>query len=399
MIVSQDTKYYSPMTQLFDDIVFTVRGREYAYRAHMLDTDEATHSGFATAALVAVWMLGTDEAIQRGLTSLDTPEDRTRLMDRYEAETFREDGGLLILEIEALYWWLWHIANGNENENEEAILMLGVRQLSLWSTLINEYMTRLVNRWADAVLTAEDTIVDSNTYLDFLLSQLAAYSRIQRMRQICWCDRDSVEDFWALSESEPGWITEHINLRDIITHLPAEVDEKSLMERYFALRQSEHALRLLKPTATEWYAAEQKPLDKEPLSYLSTEQQTELNDQHKRWLRYLSKKLNLVLTSQMPSIWTEKVSDQLEEKLIAYLTIQEGTRAWARNLRAALFAMQQMHWVKSDLTVAEFRRWASKYLQRDYATENARVALSKWWYEWNKDDDTITLHIRRLKEM
>lgn len=392
------------MSHLFDDIVFTVRGHEYAYRAHTLATDEATHGGFATAALVAVWMLGTDEAAQRGLTSLVTPEERTRIMDQYEAETFREDGGLLMSEIEDLYWWLWHIDIENEDDTDgdstDTILQLGLRQQSLWSMLINEYMTRLVDRWADSVISAEDSLVDCKNYLDFLLSHLAAYSRIQRMREIRWCDRYSVEEFWTLSSCNHGWIVSHIDLCDIITHLPADVDEQALMARYFTLRRTEHAQRRSKPNASRWYAVEQEPLDAaEVLSFLSAGQIAELDDYHRRWLHYLCKRLSLVPNSLTPVIWTEKVNDALEDKLVDYLMVQEGTHAWARNTCAALFAMQQLQWLKPGLTVAEFRHWAARHLHRDYTTEPSRVALARWWYEWTRDDNTVLQHTRRLQEL
>lgn len=397
------------MQQVFDDIVFKVRGREYAYRAHTLETNQATHSGFATAALVAVWMLGTDEAAQRGLASLDTPEERARLMDRYEAETFREDGGLLMLEIEALYWWLWHIDNHNDNENEndgvapsntyeddDTILELGIRQQGLWSKLINEYMTRLVDRWAAAVLAAEDTVADCESYLDYLLGQLAAYSRIQRMREVRWCDRYSVEEFWTLSDCEPGWITEHIDLKDIITHLPADVDEQALMESYFTLRQAEHAQRKAKPTAAEWYAVEQKPLDPETLSYLSPDQQAELTDQQKRWLRQLSKKLKLVTDPTAPVIWTEFVTKELEQKLIAHLQNHEEEVNWCQQITAAVMAMRVCNLVRRNLTVAEFRKWAPYYLHKDYSSPSVRTQLARKWNSWGRMDTEVQNHIRYI---
>lgn len=389
------------MTHLFDDITLSDGSNTFSYTQHALSMPGSTHRGFATAALVAVWMLGTDEAERRGLTSLDTAEERLQLMTRYEQETLRDDGGLLQHEIEELYWWLWAIYAPENNEDDSICpirLFFSQRQLSLWATLFCEYMSRLVEQWADSILHAEDTVADCRTGLEWLLMQMGTYTRIQHLRGIEWHNYDQVRALFCRQETEEGWMLSHIDIRDIVTHLPAQVSEQDCMDRYFTLRRIEHAERPVMPTGAEWYAAEQQPLDAhEILPYLTPHQLSELHDYQRRWLRYLSRRLKLVNDPKAPVIWTELVTPDMEQKLITHLQNHEEEANWCQQITAAIMAMKIRNLVRRDLTVSDFRKWASYYLHKDYSSPSVRTQLARKWNSWNRLDTEVQNHIRYIQ--
>lgn len=282
------------MTHIFDDITITDRGISISYQGHLVQTNEAVHNGFATAAMVAVWMMGTEEGDKRGIGMLETREERAELMRHYEHETLREDGGLMLREVEALYWWLWRFEHHTDNAPQE-LPPLSMRQAEMWETLVQEYMCSKIETWGKLVLQAEDNVDESDTYLDWLISQLCAYTRMRYMRKTQWLDYQQMESLWAMLEANEGWMGEGLYPHEVITHLPADVKAETLIARYFELREKEHAERIHRPTAAAWYEAEKQALSEANiLEGFAPTQLQELADYHKQWLRYLSKRLKIV---------------------------------------------------------------------------------------------------------
>lgn len=367
------------MTHTFDNIDLDLGFVDATYHFHRLRLNDFESTGFAAAAWLATAIVASEEGDQRGIVRLNTPEEQQELMLRYEDETYREDGGLLRNEAQALYHWLRKI---DETEDWFGFLFFSYRQRDLWMELCRGYMQMLVERELKQEESNMIPMTDLSNFTEWLMVKLARRTKMLMIRRINWLDLDSLQAFVEKVESDPNYLESGVPQPDLITHIEPGQKEQEIFDEYYECRRMEHANRAEHLSDKEWLMAEQTPVfSEDDLADFSPIQMQELETWQERWLRYLYRRLGMTYR-QPVNIWTDDATPQQQEQLVQYLREKSTDDNWCTAMVGALKVMQQKGLIRRQLRASDMAHYCDTVLcTNDYTRGSRRTQFSRKWSE------------------
>lgn len=367
------------MTHTFDDIDLDLGFVDATYHDHRLGLNDFESTGFAAAAWLATAIVASEEGDQRGVVRLNTPEEQQELMLRYEDETYREDGGLLRDEAQALYIWMKKI---DETEDLLGALFFSCRQRDLWMELCRNYMQMLVERELKQEVGSIIPMTDLSNFTEWLMVKQARWTKMLMIRRINWLNLDSLQAFVAQVENDPNYLESGVPQSDLITHIEPGKKEQEIFDEYYECRRMEHSTRAERPSDKEWLAIEQTPVfSEEDMAGFSPVQMQELAAWQDRWLRYLYRRLGMTYR-QSVDIWTENATMQDRERLEQYLREKSTDDNWCTAMVGALKVMQQKGLIRHQLRASDMAHYCDTLLgTNDYTRGSRRTQFSRKWTE------------------
>jgi Fe2+ transport system protein FeoA len=119
------------------------------------------------------------------------------------------------------------------------------------------------------------------------------------------------------------------------------------------------------------------------IGYLSDELDgldPEVQASFKRWMEaweaYLTARLK---PEEEIHFWNKEVPEEIREKLLDYLRLQEKQPAHYQALTSAVYALRQLGYVRYKLSVRSMRKWLSDYLSENYMLKNTSTQFDRAW--------------------
>ena len=322
--------------------------------------------GFFGAALLAVMLIQTEEGDARGI-KCQTAEERELFYTRYEREVLRDDWGYLASEVSQL-----HDAHVQLAVSETALRQIcpNIRLLDLFWHLVTGYMDRLTEEEFGRHIW--ECVEWEAPFSQWLLDAGRMESRRQQYLQTDWHDAVSVSMLEGSKDEGVTFFFEGEDANDILL-------------RYFQWLCGMYESQMKSiPGAKITNADRNYILSQETdIGYLSDELDgldPEVQASFKRWMEaweaYLTARLK---PEEEIHFWNKEVPEELREKLLDYLRLQEKQPAHYQALTSAVYALRQLGYVRYKLSVRSMRKWLSDHLSENYMLKNTSTQFDRAW--------------------
>lgn len=378
---------------LFSDYIIA---SDLRYEAHSLiytqpDEPAIQFRGILAAAILGALIVDTDEGDARGV-ALDTPDQRNTFFQAYERETRRDNGGLLTTEVQALCEAYMEFTG---SEDALARICRNDRLLDLAVGLTLEYMQRLVREEVEEHIY--DLVPWKTPFAQWLFDAGYVETRRQHLLSIDWTDPASV---YALSEelTNPSPITPN--------PLFVFEGEKAvdIMERYLQWLSDEYvAMKQEIPGAKITNADRRYILSQETdYGFLADDIATLLPDDQASFRQWMQE-WETFLTSQLcPQeeihFWVKEVPEELRDKLLDYLRLQERQPAHYQALTSAIYALRQLGYIPYKLGLRSMRQYLSDHLSENYMLKNTSSQFNRAWKEHGRYTPAVREQIAILAQ-
>ncbi len=386
--------HFNRMTHLLDDIVFADSLR---YESHSLvyslrqDADEAKLvyvKGVMGAALLSVLLVDTPEGDRRGIV-LDSAEGREEWYTRYEREIRRDDWGMLRVESELLCETYLQLDICNI---ELTAFCSNIRLLDVAMQMVAGYMQRLVVEIYGAHIW--EGLAWRVPFAQWLFDAASLETYRQILLHTNWKDPKSVNDMMAFDaeKADPTLYFEGEAAADI-------------MKRYFNWMWTTCQTQMSEVPGVKSDSAEYKKyvLGQETNSTFLSEEVEALDDNAKElWQRWMNEWQRFITRQLKPEreirFWVAGLSDEMEERLLDYLRLQERQPMHYKCLTAAVYALRQLGYVRRACSVRDMERWLSERLSFDYTAKNNAMQFTRAWNQHGRYSEAVQDEIYLLKQ-
>lgn len=350
------------------------------------DEEPFHFGGFFGAAMLASFLVDTDEGDTRSI-GLTTVEEQEELFARYEREVLHDDWGHLEAEAEQLNdaYLQFSIAKLNLQD-----IIPNLRLVDLIMRLVVQYMEHLVREvYGEHIWEYRPWNGPFSLWL-----YNAAFAETERQRYIKtnWTDVVAVNSLVDLrAEEQPTLFFEGEDATDI-------------MSRYFEWLSTEYtAMKREEPGATITTADCRSLIDQET-DYAELEPdlaQLNPNDQRsfRRWMKEWKTFITVQLRPQEEiHFWRQEVPEDLREKLLNYLRLQEKQPLHYKALTSAVYALRQQGYIPYKLGLRTMRQWLSENLSEDYMVKNKASQFDRAWKELGRYTDAVREQVELLED-
>ena len=346
---------------LLSDYIFSSSMRYEAHRLYVDFPDKESYvfGGFFGAALVAVFLVDTDEGNTRGIR-LYTDEEKEEFFALYEREVLRDDWGYLSAEINQLRDNYVQIEVGTATLND---LCPNIRLLNLAMELLMTYMRRLVlEPYGKHIWEAMPWKMP---FAQWLIDAARVEARRQRLLRTDWTDAPMVIQLADMPDKT----------EDPTFYFGGEKAE-NIMERYLhwlsdayvAMKQEIPGAKIT--TADRKYIFAQETdwaFLSDEIEQLSPSEQSEWQRWQQEWTKFLTERL---LPKKEIRFWADDVPEEVQNHLLYHLQLAEQHPAHFRDLTAAVYAMRQLGYIRRKCGDHDMRQWLSEHLKLDYTERN-----------------------------
>ncbi|MBQ4395555.1 MAG: hypothetical protein II825_09725 [Paludibacteraceae bacterium] len=367
---------------LFSDYIIDAHTRYEAHRLSITykeNEDAFVFGGFFGAALAAVSLVDTDEGNARGLR-LYTEDEKKEFFARYDREVLHDDWGYLTAEIDQLHDAYVQLVVADV---PLSALCPNVRLLNLALDLMVSYMHRLVVEQYRAHIW--DLIPWTGPFAQWLWSASQVERRRQRYLQTDWSDLIEVISMRDHPETEEGPL-----------FVFAGEEAEDIMSRYLEWLNGEYVAMIKAHPGAKITNADRRYILSQETDYgfladdiavLSPDDQVSFRQWMREWETFLTSQL---CPQEEIHFWTKEVPDELRDKLLDYLRLQERQPAHYQALTSAVYALRQLGYIPYKLGLRSMRQYLSDYLSENYMFKNTSSQFNRAW----KEHGRYTLAVR-----
>ena len=373
---------------MLEDIILSDSLR---YEGHTLlyGTDEPIRiEGAFGAALLCALLVDTDEGNRRTI-AIDSDEDKTDWIKRYEREVRREGWGLIEKEVNMLAEAYEQLAL-NENTIPD-ICQHNELLIDLAYSLLVHYMNHLVDEAYGAHIW--EYTKWEHPFSSWLIKAVYDESVRQAMRHINWLDPAVVTDLpTQKTPTTPTMSFEGEAAEDILKHY------------YDWLWTSLVAQTAEQPDAkVQLDSAKADILDREthyaflndPIALMDPEDQVLFRKWMNRWTDFVEGKIK---PKKQITFWTKDVTEEKQEALLDYLKIQERQPQRYKCLAVAVYALRQLGYITYNIAPSSIAKWLSERLQDDYSTKSGIYQFTRAWNELHRHHPDVKEEVAHLAE-
>lgn len=370
------------MSSLLSDYIFSDILRYESHRLFftVVEEDEPVElTGFLGAAVLAALLVDTDEGNNRNIY-VDTDAEQTDFFLRYEREVRRDDWGTLAAELQLLSDAYIGLVTTNTALTD---ICPNSRLLDLAMTLVVNYMRYLVNETFHAHIW--EAVPWTGPFAQWLWSASQVERRRQRYLQTDWSDL--VEVVSMVDNPEP-------EERPLFVFAGEEAED--IMSRYLEWLNGEYvAMIKAHPGAKITNADRRYILSRETdygfladdIAALSPDDQASFRQWMREWETFLTSQL---CPQEEIHFWTKEVPEELRDKLLDYLRLQERQPAHYQALTSAVYALRQLGYIPYKLGLRSMRQYLSDHLSENYMLKNTSSQFNRAW----KEHGRYTLAVR-----
>ena len=348
--------------------------------------------GFLGAAVLGALLYGTEEGRERGIM-LNGREGRKEFFARYEDEMLHENGGFFTTEVQTLSEAYMEI----DGDINELLAICGNERLcDLAFGLMIDYMETLVEEQVREHIY--DLFPWSQPFALWLYNAAFIETRRQQLLAIEWSDPAIV---YALSEflrkpkeeTRPTFKFNNMTAEQVINGywewLWNDVQQESSLYPDAKVRLAQYKKDILE-TETDY-------------DFLKPEigklQPTEINTFRSwmnQWIDFLSRKLKPEKTI---TFWTKDVTEEMQEKLLDYLKIQEREPQRYKCLTVAVYTLRQLGYINYNIAPSSIAKWLSERLQNDYTSKTTLSQFRRAWNDLRRFHPAVQDEVNHLAEL
>lgn len=367
---------------LLSDHIFSLSMRYESHRFYVNrpgDEDAFLFGGILGAALMAAYLVDTDEGNARGLR-LYTEDEKEEFFARYDREVLHDDWGYLTAEIDQLHDAYVQLVVADV---PLSALCPNVRLLNLALDLMVSYMHRLVVEQYRAHIW--DLIPWTGPFAQWLWSASLVERRRQRYLQTDWSDLVEVISMRDHPETEE---------RPLFVFAGEEAED--IMSRYLEWLNGEYVAMIKAHPGAKITNADRRYILSQETDYgfladdiaaLSPDDQASFRQWMQEWETFLTSQL---CPQEEIHFWTKEVPEELRDKLLDYLRLQERQPAHYQALTSAIYALRQLGYIPYKLGLRSMRQYLSDYLSENYMLKNTSSQFNRAW----KEHGRYTLAVR-----
>lgn len=358
---------------LLSDHIFSPSMRYESHRFYVNrpgDEDAFVFGGILGAALAAVSLVDTDEGNARGLR-LYTDDEKEEFFARYDREVLHDDWGYLDAEIDQLHDAYVQLAVADV---PLSALYPHVRLLNLALDLMVSYMHRLVvEQYREHIW---DLIPWTEPFAQWLWSASQVETRRQRYLQTDWTDVMEVVTLADKKEEPlaPVFFFEGEGAQDIMSRYLEWLN----MEYVAMVKEHPGAKITNADRSFILYQETDYGFLSDEIAALSPDDQASFRQWMTEWETFLTAQLK---PQEEIRFWTKEVPENLREKLLEYLRLQEKQPAHYQALTSAVYALRQLGYIPYKLGLRSMRQWLSDHLSENYMLKNTASQFNRAWKE------------------
>lgn len=347
---------------MLEDYIFSDALR---YEQHTLikqTPDASIHiKGVLGAALASAMLVDTEEGNRRNI-ALDTDEDVSAWMDRYEREVRRDGWGLLQEETNLLSEA--YIQLEMEALTPDA-LCRNNRLLELAMHLTVTYMKHLVFEAYEKHIW--EVVKWRNPFTQWLLDAAFVETKRQRFLQLDWTNAAEVATLANEDEKSllhPTFVFEN--------ELPADIMSRYFKQMWTSYQSQIRAIPGANPKSQKhknaFLAEETECADFADFIETFNEQNQALWQQ---WMTDWQTFITAKLKPQRPiRFWVNGLSEEQQEQFLDYLKSQERQPMRYKCLSIAVYSLRYLGYVRRACSVKDMAKWLSEHLANDYTSKN-----------------------------
>lgn len=367
---------------LLSDHIFSPSMRYESHRFYINrpgDEDAFVFGGILGAALMAAYLVDTDEGNTRGLR-LYTEDEKEEFFARYDREVLHDDWGYLTAEIDQLHDAYVQLVVADV---PLSALCPNVRLLNLALDLMVSYMHRLVVEQYRAHIW--DLIPWTGPFAQWLWSASQVERCRQRYLQTDWSDFVEVISMRDHPETEEG---------PLFVFDGEEAED--IMSRYLEWLNGEYVAMIKAHPGAKITNADRRYILSQETDYgfladdiaaLSPDDQASFRQWMREWETFLTSQL---CPQEEIHFWTKEVPEELRDKLLDYLRLQERQPAHYQALTSAVYALRQLGYIPYKLGLRSMRQYLSDHLSENYMLKNTSSQFNRAW----KEHGRYTLAVR-----
>lgn len=377
------------MSKLLDDHIFSPTMRYEGHRLHIRyqeEEEELVFGGFFGAVLMAAQLVDTAEGDARGI-ALSDEEEQAILFKRYEREVLHDDWGYLEAEAAQL----------NDAYIQLSTSSITIQQLipnkRLWDLvmrLVVRYMEQLVREvFGEHVWEFKPW---TGPFAQWLYDASYAESYRQRYINTDWIDAVAVNSIVEVREEPKP-----------VLYFEGE-DANAILSRYFEWLSTEFAaMKREEPDAAITAADRHYILSNETdYAYLEPEiakMDAESQQAFRRWMEAWSAFITAQLRPQEEiRFWKQEVPEELREKLLNYLRLQEKQPLHYKALTSAVYALRQLGYIPYKLGMRTMRQWLSEHLAENYMLRTKASQFNRAWKELGRYTESVREQVEVLED-
>lgn len=358
---------------LLSDHIFSPSMRYESHRFYVncpSDEDAFVFGGILGAALAAVSLVDTDEGNARGIR-LYTDEEKEEFFSRYDREVLHDDWGYLTAEISQLHDAYVQLVVADV---PLSALFPNVRLLNLALDLMMSYMHRLaLEQYREHIW---DLIPWTEPFAQWLWSASQVERCRQRYLQTDWSNLVEVISMVDNPEPEEG---------PLFVFVGEEAED--IMSRYLEWLNGEYVAMIKERPGGKITNADRRYIFSQETNYdfladdiatLSPDDQASFRQWMREWETFLTAQLR---PQEEIHFWVKDVPEELRDKLLDYLRLQERQPAHYQALTSAIYALRQLGYIPYKLGLRSMRQYLSDHLSENYTLKNKASQFNRAWKE------------------
>lgn len=367
---------------LLSDYIFNDCTRYEAHRlsiAYKENDEPFLFGGFIGAALAVVSLVDTDEGNARGIR-LYTDEEKEEFFARYDREVLHDDWGYLTAEIGQLHDAYVQLVVADV---PLSALFPNVRLLNLALDLMMSYMHRLaLEQYHEHIW---DLIPWTEPFALWLWSASQVERGRQRYLQTDWSNLVEVISMGDNPEPKEG---------PLFVFVGEEAED--IMSRYLEWLNGEYVAMIKERPGAKITNADRRYILSQETDYgfladdiaaLSPDDQASFRQWMREWETFLTAQL---CPQEEIHFWVKEVPEELRDKLLDYLRLQERQPAHYQALTSAIYALRQLGYIPYKLGLRSMRQYLSDHLSENYMLKNKASQFNRAW----KEHGRYTLAVR-----
>lgn len=380
------------MPTMLDDHIFSpsLRYEQHALIAQMPSCDDPIRiEGVLGAALLCALLVDTDEGAKRNI-NIDSENEQNAWIKQYEREVRRNDWGLLDTEIKLLSDAFIQLA-----PEQQALTTIcpNTRLLDLAIRLMAKYMKFLViESYGEHIWLGMPW---ETPFAQWLFNAAYFETKRQQLLNINWMNPAEVVTF-----------TEAPNNTDSPTFIFYGEAANDIMQRYFTWAWSTFQTELQQRPGVKRNSNAQKRfvLNQETdCSFLESDIRALSNDNQAFWQQWMNDWQTFITRQLKPEkeirFWNKGVTEDMQEKLIAYLKLQEKEPMRYKCLTAAIYSLRQLGYIRRACTTKDITRWISDKLAQDYTSKSTAFQFNRAWKEHGRYSEAIRDEVAHLRSL
>ena len=343
--------------------------------------------GVLGAALASAMIVDTDEGNRRNIM-LDTDEDLSAWMDRYEREVRRDGWGLLQEETNLLSEA--YIQLEMESLTPDS-LCSNNRLLNLAMHITVAYMERLVlDTYKEHIW---EVVKWHNPFGQWLLDAAFVETKRQRFLQLDWTSASEVAALANEDETNlpyPTFVFEN--------ELPADIMARYFKQMWASFQLQIRAIPGANPKSQKhkncFLAQEIECTDFADFIDTFDEQNQAL------WHQWMSDWQTFITAKLKPErpvrFWENGLSEERQEQFLDYLKLQERQPMRYKCLSIAVYSLRYLGYVRRACSVKDMAKWLSEHLANDYSSKNNYMQFKRAFEQRGRYTEEVQNEIANL---